>query len=43
MNDVIPYCAQDEEFAACVVVDHLDGVVGEALIDEHFASGLELA
>jgi hypothetical protein len=43
MSDHPVYCPQDEDFLAGVVVDHLDGVVGEALIDEHFASGLELA
>lgn len=37
------YCTQDEDFAAGVVVDHIDGVMAEMLIDELFSNSLELA
>ena len=38
MNDLVPLrrSPEVEDFCASMIVDHIDGVVAEALIDEHF-------
>ena len=43
MNDLMLLSPEAADFCASMIVDHIDGVVAEALIDEHFPCGLELA